>query len=78
MIWSHRKSRGFPVVFCLYRFIIWVPTSVLRHVGRTPLDRHRFCAMSGERLWTDIGFAPCRENASGPRLVTPNRHSRHM
>src|SRR5690625_1607124 len=29
------------------RLCAWLPTSFLRHVGATPLSRHRFCAMSG-------------------------------
>src|SRR5699024_12600656 len=29
------------------RLCAWLPTSFLRHVGETPLSRHRFCAMSG-------------------------------
>src|SRR5699024_11962948 len=35
-------------------------------VGRTPLSRHRFAAMSGEHLCPDIVLPPCRENASVP------------
>src|SRR5699024_5612286 len=63
------------------RLCAWLPTSFLRHVGETPLSRHRFCAMSGKRLCPDIVFAPCRGNASVPtsflRHVGETPLSRH-
>ena len=46
------------------------PTSVLCHVGETPLPRHRFHAMSGKHLCPDIVFMPCRGNTSGPTSVS--------
>src|SRR5699024_9339092 len=46
--------------------VLSAPTSFLRHVGKTPPPRHRFCAMSGEHLCPDIVFMPCRENTSTP------------
>ena len=38
------------VVFAPCRENASGPTSFLRHVGETPLARHRFCAISGEPL----------------------------
>src|SRR5699024_12280138 len=46
------------------------PTSFLRLVGRTPLPRHRFCALSGEHLYPDIVSAPCRENTQMPGIAS--------
>src|SRR5699024_7604044 len=51
---------------CLFMIYLVLPTSFYRHVGRTPLSRHRFAAMSGEHLCPDIVLPPCRENASAP------------
>src|SRR5699024_5612285 len=69
------------IVFAPCRGNASVPTSFLRHVGETPLSRHRFCAMSGKRLCPDIVFAPCRGNAPVPtsflRHVGESRRSRH-
>src|SRR5699024_3013270 len=74
---SHRKSDDFWWFFCVFfsppdivfmpcRENAAAPTSFLHHVGRMPLPRHRFCAMSGKRLCPDIGFTPCRGNTSAP------------
>ena len=58
-----------------------VPTTLFCHVGRTPLSRHRFYAMSEEHLCPDIVFTPCRKNTSVPtsflRHVGKTPLSRH-
>src|SRR5699024_5111362 len=51
---------------CLFMVYLVLPTSFYRHVGRTPLSRHRFAAMSGEHLCPDIVLLLRRGNASAP------------
>src|SRR5699024_12594393 len=55
-----------PLFLSLLHSLPIFPPPFSCQVGKAPLPRHRFYAMSGTPLYPDIIFVPCRENVPAP------------